>query len=198
MNRIKTVADSNSNKDVCCRDPEYKELVIRMKNGDSQACDSLFCLYKDKLLRYLCLIKSIEDSEDIVQDVFIKIWNEKEKIDEQKNFKSYIFKIARNLAIDKRRKLSKETHSPIEDIYSSGEDLEKNLLNNEKHQILKEALNLLSPQQKEIYELHHVQKKKLKLKEIAQKMNISVSAVQNAINKSNKKISEYFAKKNYF
>jgi RNA polymerase sigma-70 factor (ECF subfamily) len=141
---------------------------------------------------------SIEDSEDIVQDVFIKIWSEKGNIDEQKNFKSYIFKIAKNLAIDKSRKLSKKTHSHIEDIYCSDEDPEKDLLDNEKHQLLQEALSLLSPQQKEIYLLRYGQTKKLELKVIAQKMNISVSAVQNAINKANKKVKEYFAKKSYF
>jgi RNA polymerase sigma-70 factor (ECF subfamily) len=87
MNITKTVADSNSNKDVFCRNPEYKEmeLVIRLKNGDLQACTSLFCLYKDELLRYLLrFTSSIENSKDIVQDVFTKIWDEKKNIDEQK------------------------------------------------------------------------------------------------------------------
>jgi RNA polymerase sigma-70 factor (ECF subfamily) len=119
-------------------------------------------------------------------------------VDEQKNFKSYIFEIAKNMAIDKFRKLSKKTHSPIEDIYFSDKDPEKDLLDNEKHQLLQEALSPLPPQQKEIYRLRYEQKKKVKLKGIAQKMNISVSAVQNAINKANKKIKEYFAKKNIF
>ncbi|MDR1581807.1 MAG: RNA polymerase sigma factor, partial [Prevotellaceae bacterium] len=83
------------------------ELIMRLKKGDDKALECLF-KYRDELLKYLLSIThSVEESEDIIQDVFMTVWDNRENIDEKKNFKSYIFKIAKNRMIDMYRKFSK-------------------------------------------------------------------------------------------
>jgi RNA polymerase sigma-70 factor (ECF subfamily) len=178
---------------------EEIELILRLKKGDRQVFEAIYYLYKNQLLFFLIhKIISIEDAEDIVQDVFIKIWNERENINEQKSFNGYVFTIAKNCMIDYYRKYSREK-APLLDAYITKitkENPEDIFVDKEKQLNLQEAINKLLPQQKKIHQLHYEQKKPLN--DIAKEMNISLSAVQNAINKMIKKVYKYFEKKGYF
>jgi RNA polymerase sigma-70 factor (ECF subfamily) len=176
---------------------EETELILRVKKGDHNAFDALYCLYKNKLYNFLlCKTGSNEDAKDILQEVFMKIWQERKNINEQKNFYSYILKIAQNCMIDKYRRFSKEEiYSPDINIVVEEENPENILLKKERHSILQEAIDQLSFQQKKIHKLHYEQKEALK--DIAKEMNISLSAVQNSINKILKNIRKYFAEKKY-
>jgi RNA polymerase sigma-70 factor (ECF subfamily) len=172
---------------------EETELILHLKKGDHKSFESLYCLYKDKLYNFL-LSKtgSNDESKDIVQETFMKIWIEKENIDERKNFNGYIFKIAKNCMIDYYRKYSREKIS-LFDLYITKETPEDILIDKEKQLSLQDALNQLSPQQRKIYKLHYEQKKPLK--EVANKMNLSLSTIQNHINMMIKNIIKYLAKK---
>jgi RNA polymerase sigma-70 factor (ECF subfamily) len=177
-------------------DNDEKELAIRLKKGNHQAFTLLFNLYRDKLLRFVFRTTgSIEESEDIVQNVFTKIWIERENIDEQKNLNGYIFKIARNGMIDYFRKFSKEKF-PVSDIIIVTKETPENiLLNKEKQLIFQEAINQLPPQQKKIYQRHREQGKRLD--DIAKEMDLSPHTVQNYMNKALKNIFKFCYKK-YF
>ncbi len=78
-----------------------EELLNRIIDGDERAFAQLFDQYKDKLFAYGCKItKSEEVAEEIVQDVFLKIWTNREKINPELAFNSYLFKITKNLALN--------------------------------------------------------------------------------------------------
>jgi RNA polymerase sigma-70 factor (ECF subfamily) len=191
---------SKDEKNRSRKNPEHEEepeLISRLKEGDHQAFEALYHLYKNELLSFLVYkIGSIEESEDIVQDIFMKIWIERENIDKINNFRNYIFKMAINCMFDHFRKSSPKEEIILSDITLIEESTENLLLKQEQQQILQEAVNHLPPQQKKICKLHYEQE--LPLKEIAKELNISVSAVQNAINDALKNICKYIEKKNYF
>jgi RNA polymerase sigma-70 factor (ECF subfamily) len=168
------------------------ELVIRLKQGDERAFETLFYLYKNKILFFLlCKVNSIEEAEDIIQDVFMKLWIERENLDKISNLNTYIFKIAQNHMIDRFRKFSKGK-TLLADIYFMNETPENILLYTEKQLLLQKAVSQLSPQQKNIYRLHYEQGRLLK--DIAKEMHLSLSTVQNHINKMIKNIYKYFEK----
>ncbi|MDR3246641.1 MAG: RNA polymerase sigma-70 factor [Prevotellaceae bacterium] len=177
---------------------EETELVARVKNGDTQAFTLLFYSYKDKLSGFLLnLTGSADESKDIVQDVFMKIWQDRENIDKIKNFNAYIFKSAQNRMIDNLRKFSRERFSltDLDDANIMEENTEKPdeiFFEKEKRLIFQDAVNKLSAQQKKIYQYHREQGKLLK--DIAQEMNLSLSTVQNHMNKAIKNIREYIVK----
>jgi RNA polymerase sigma-70 factor (ECF subfamily) len=182
---------------------EETELILRLKEGDHKAFETLYCLYKNKLLFFLeHKFGLIEEAEDIVQEVFIKIWNEKDDIDKINNFNAYLFKIAKNSMIDYIRKYSKKNIMPLDIIDNNDSSIgtketpETILMKQERQQIFQELINQLPPQQKKIYKLRYEQEKTVK--NIAIEMNISFSAVQNAINKAHKNICKYFVKRRYF
>jgi RNA polymerase sigma-70 factor (ECF subfamily) len=170
------------------------ELLMSLKKGDSKAHDSLCLLYRDKLLSYVVrIIKSVEETENIVQDVLMKIWTDRENIDEQKNFLSYIFSIAKNLSIDYLRRSSRFSKEEISTRYIIAKGIsEEKLCEHKRYRILQKAVKHLPPRQKQIYKLHY--KREKKLKDIATELNISLSAVKNTINDAIKNIRKYLEK----
>jgi RNA polymerase sigma-70 factor (ECF subfamily) len=173
-----------------------KKLLIRLKNGDGQAFFILFNLYRSKLLCFLFrMTGSIEDAEDIVQDTFIKIWSERETLDKINNLNAYIFKVAQNRMLEMLRKFPPNKIFPLDSDSNNSpvdETPENIFLKQEKQLIFQKAIDRLSLQQKNIYILHYEQEKLLK--DIAKELNISLSAVQNAINKANKNMLKYIEK----
>jgi RNA polymerase sigma-70 factor, ECF subfamily len=78
-----------------------KELVKKLKQGDPFAFEVLFYKYRNKIKGFVVrLIPTQIDPEEIVQEVFVKIWLKKEAINPEKDFQSYLFSIAKNLVLD--------------------------------------------------------------------------------------------------
>ena len=73
------------------------ELVERVKKGDLQAFDMLYGIYAGRLYAFsMKYLKSQEDSEELVQAVFMKVWENQKKLDRDLSFKSFLFTIAYN------------------------------------------------------------------------------------------------------
>ena len=75
-----------------------KKLIIRLKSGNILAFNQLFEVYSSKLFLFAKgYLKSVEDSEELVQEVFTTIWEKREQLKPELSFKSYIFTIAFNV-----------------------------------------------------------------------------------------------------
>lgn len=146
------------------------------------AFDAIYNMYCHKLhgfvLRYL---KQEQDAEGIVQEVFIKIWEARSKIDVYASFESFLFTIAYNATISLLRKKVCETKS-LEHLKSlqQSDDTEHiidEIVYNELNHKLQSLIENLTPRQREIYLLSR--EEGLIHKEIAQKLNISENTVKN-------------------
>ncbi|MDX8339372.1 RNA polymerase sigma-70 factor [Draconibacterium sp. IB214405] len=158
------------------------ELVNLLKQGDIEAFDKIYNIYCHKLhqfvLRYL---KQEEDAEEIVQEVFIKIWESRKKIDVHASFEAYLFTISYNSTISLLRKRISESKSreylkSVQEIQKANsviDDLQYNELNDKVQSLLQQ----LTPRQKEIYMLSR--EEGLSHKEIAARLNISENTVKN-------------------
>jgi RNA polymerase sigma-70 factor (ECF subfamily) len=156
------------------------EFVLSLRAGNVKSFSELFDRYGKRLYFFAKgYLKSGEDAEEIVQEVFMKIWDNREELSSEKSFESYLFTIAKNGILNTIRK------SRSEQAYLSYAKIhpEKNILLDEElnfieleaayHQIIEN----LSPRRKEIYLLSREQH--LSNAEIAEKMNISVKTVEN-------------------
>ncbi|GAA6771764.1 RNA polymerase sigma factor [Flavobacterium sp. CGRL2] len=86
-----------------------KLLVSELKNGNEKAFRQLFDLFHQDIYGYsISLLKSKEAAEENVQDVFLKVWLNRENLDIEQSFKSYIFTIARNQAFNVLNKAANE------------------------------------------------------------------------------------------
>lgn len=154
-------------------------LLLKVSSGDENAFEELLKFYDDQLNGYIMSItRSQSLTEEMVQDVFLKIWLNRESLTEIDSFKSYLFVIARNHTFDclkqinRKRKREKEwlnivVNTPLNDYIEPTTDQSQEKIN--------EAVSLLPPQQKKIYFLRS---EGAKPQEIAEELSISIGTVK--------------------
>lgn len=157
------------------------ELIKRLKEGDIKAFDEIYRSYCNRLFGFvLNIIKQESDAEEIVQEVFVRIWSSRNKIDEFASFDSFLFTIAYNNTMSLLRKRVNEQKylDHLKNIQKEGfsNDIIDELHYQELHQRYKQVINQLTPRQKEIYLLSR--EEGLTYKEIAEKTGISKNTVE--------------------
>lgn len=171
-------------------------LLQQIAAGNQFAFNYLFEHYRNRLFTYLCKVtKSRETSEEIVLDVFLKIWTGREVVSEIKNFEAFIFRVARNKALDFLRTLhtkpdiQSEVWEKLE--LMSNEAPDDNIIKKDTAANIENAVNQLSPQRKRVYQLSR--EEGLSYDEIATRLNLSKNTVRNHISASLELI-RYFIK----
>jgi RNA polymerase sigma-70 factor (ECF subfamily) len=154
--------------------------INALKDGDINAFNELFDKYGKRLYHFsVKYLKSVENAEEIVQEVFMKIWDHREALAGQKSLESYLFTIAKNGILNTIRKSkSEQTYLNYAKI-NAGKNmlLDEELDFNELDKAYHEAIEQLSPRRKEIFLLSREQS--LSNFEIAERMDISVKTVEN-------------------
>ena len=159
-----------------------KDLLILLKKGDVIAFDNIYEMYSKRLYGFvLRYVKLKEDAEGIVQEVFIKIWETRNKIDIYSSFDSFIFTIAYNTTINLLRKRVNEHkyHDRIKSMQqiTGADQIIDEIYIKEINTQLQLLLDKLTPRQKEIFQLSR--EEGLTHEEIAKKLSISVNTVKN-------------------
>ncbi len=158
------------------------ELVKLLKKGDIAAFNDIYKMYCHKLHRFVLMyLKQDEDAEEIVQEVFVKIWESRSKIDIYASFESFLFTIAYNSTISLLRKRMSENKSreylkSLQQIDSEDQVIDEIRFKELNHQI-HSLLEQLTPRQREIFLLSR--EDGLTHKEIAEKLDISENTVNN-------------------
>lgn len=163
------------------------QLALRIKLGDEQAFELLFRKYYMRLCGFANkFLNDPEESREIVQEVFMKIWEGREDIDPEDSLKSYLFKIAQNLSLNRLRK--KKVESKYVEIYKlvyidhSEFSSYESLLARELEDNITTAINTIPPKCKRVFELSRMEG--LKYDEIAKTLNISVKTVEAQMSKA--------------
>lgn len=159
-----------------------RELIKLLKEGDMVAFDTIYLRYCKRLYGFvLRYIKQKEDAEGIVQEVFIKIWETRNKIDIYSSFDSFIFTITYNTTISLLRKRVSEQkyHEQLKSIQqiTNADQIIDDIYYKEISEKFQSLLNQLTPRQKEIFQLSR--EEGLTHEEIAKKLNISSNTVKN-------------------
>lgn len=160
------------------------ELLNLLKEGNMLAFDAIYEKYCKRIFAFVVrYVKSETDAEEIVQEVFLKIWENKNKIDVYSSFESYIFTISYNSTISLLRKRVTEKKyidylknlQVAEDVFELTDEVYYTELNGQIQSLLSE----LTPRQKEIFLLSR--EEGLTHDEIAKKLGISSNTVKNHI-----------------
>jgi RNA polymerase sigma-70 factor (family 1) len=174
---------------------QEREILLRMKQGDELAFEKIYRLYSPKLYgKLLRLLKSVPQTEEILQDVFLKIWEYRSSIDPEKSFNAFLFKIAENKAYDFFRKAARDKKLEAELIALSTINyiaLEEFVADNEKLVFLENAISKLPPQRQQVFRLCKLEGKSYK--EVSELLGISLSTISDHIVKATKSIREHLA-----
>jgi RNA polymerase sigma-70 factor (family 1) len=175
---------------------DERELLLQLYNDSEQAFEKIYKLYSARLYGNLIkLVKSELETQEILQDVFLKIWNNRHGIDTEKSFRSYLFKIAENKVYDFFRKAARDKKKvlALQDIATSGYmPVEDMLASDAKTAMLEKAIESLSPQRQQVFRLCKLEGKSYK--EAGEILGISASTISDHIVKATKSIRDYFEK----
>lgn len=164
---------------------EDKELILLLKQNSKEAFTALYKKYWRQVYNFSRLYLTNQDTaEEVVQEVFIKVWEGRDFMREDDNFKGLMFIITRNLIFNQHRKNLNEDFykmtvlAAIEDSYDIEEEIEaKNL-----SEYIDMLINELPPRRREIFNLSRKGNKSYK--EIAELLNISEKTVENQISEA--------------
>lgn len=171
-------------------DDIISEWVTALKEDDAKAFDHLFGQYSKRLYYFaLGYLKSKEEAEEIVQEVFYKIWQNRKSLNPELSFKAYIFKIAYRKINEVFRKVSQEQlfrHELVDVFLESDNNLDERTDYHSLLELVDSITNNLPPRQKDIF----IKRKQqgLSVNEIAEILNIAPKTVENHLTEALKKI----------
>lgn len=172
-----------------------KLLLNKISLGDEHAFRILFDQHRKRVYTYaLKIVKSASYAEEILHDVFIKIWQYK-SITEIENLELFLRTVTRNTTFKVLRRIKLEIK--VNDEWGQGweevhNETENTILLKDTAQILNEGINLLSPQQKLVYVL--CRNEGLKYADVAQRLSISTETVKSHMKQALKFLRTYVSK----
>jgi RNA polymerase sigma-70 factor (family 1) len=170
-----------------------RELLQMISQGDEQVFATVFDHYRNRIYGVaLKLTHSTTVSEEIVEDVFLKIWTRRATLNEIENFSAYLFTIARNETYKILKQIAKnykivllsENNESL--IHNNAEDY---LIDKEFTSLLQKAIDRLPHQQKQVYKL--MKEEDLKRGEVAELLQLQPETVKFHLAQAMKNIRNY-------
>lgn len=180
-------------------DVEEKLIYEFAKQDNQKSFTEFFKIYYSRLLRFaLYMVRSELLAEEIVSDVFVKVWKNRIRLVEIENVSSYLFRSVRNQSLSclKKRKVEFEPFGDnIEQSYINTAHPENELIGKELFEKANTAINNLPPKCKLIFKL--CRDDGFNYEEVAEILDVSKSTVKNqmtiALKKIRKELSSYFS-----
>jgi RNA polymerase sigma-70 factor (family 1) len=159
---------------------DEKELLNRLAGGDENAFVTLFNTHQDHIFKVVYrFVKSQALAEELVQDIFLKVWQERQKLPSIQHFQNWLFILARNHLFTCLRRMALERK--VRRAWTDERPLNENstdhrLRNSQFNELLQETINSLPAQQQAVLRL--AKEQYLTYEEIAQQLSISPNTVR--------------------
>jgi RNA polymerase sigma-70 factor (family 1) len=175
--------------------PSYHEMELLklVAEGNKNAFTQVYNNYRNKIYSIAFdLTESSTVAEEIVQDVFLKVWMKRASLHEVTHFRAYLFTITRNYVFTALKRIARK--EAIETNAMEGtplyyHDTEDRVLNNEYTRILQAAIDRLPEQQRQVYNL--IKKEGLKREEAAEALRLSPETVKTHLAQAMRSIRTY-------
>ena len=160
--------------------------MLRVKDGEIHTLGLLYERYKKRLFGFFYQInKNVSVSEDLVQNVFIRVLKYKHTFNDDSKFITWIFQIARNEMYDDFKKQKKDFYDDIESVsyqLNSDKNIEAEINTAEEKMMLEKAIDKLSPAKKELIVLSKL--KELKYKEVGKIIGCTEGAARTKVHRA--------------
>lgn len=172
---------------------EEQNILEKIASGDHEAFRSIFMQYYPKVKYFIAhIIKSEETAEDLSQDIFFRIWQSKEHLPNLRSFNAYIYRIAKNSALNHLE------HKYIEDAYVTNYRHQSKSLTPEEELDAKElefliqiAIDQMPEQRRNIYIMSRIEN--IKNGKIAEILGLSEKTINNQLSLALKEIRDILA-----
>lgn len=166
-----------------------KELLRRLKEGDREAFDTIYEQWGGYIYNFTCKTlfnKSL--AEDITQELFLRLWEHRAQIDEERNFQAWLFTVARNLVYKEGRRML--LNSAFIDVVqkegprAGGGNTTDDMVNlSFTSEYIAQLIEQMPPARKRIYILN--KQDGLSVREIAQRLNLSEKTIETQLYHAN-------------
>lgn len=169
------------------------ELLEMLREGDQMVFEKLYKQYSAKLyINVLKLVKDEQVAEELIQELFTRIWQKKSELNIESSLAAYLYRMAQNLVHDFFRKLQRDKR--MQDYFIAVttayyDHIEEALHYRESEGILKQAMEQLTPQQYKVYQLCKIDG--YSYKEAALKMGISPHTIKEYLGNANKAVKNF-------
>tara|TARA_B100000949_G_scaffold204435_1_gene194023 strand:+ start:35030 stop:35623 length:594 start_codon:yes stop_codon:yes gene_type:complete len=160
------------------------ELFQRIKKRDKGALEAVFERYYESLCRFgLTFEPNLDIVEEKVSDVFIQLWDSKERIVEVRNPRPYLFVVVKNKMLETvaHRGINQSLDHNLEDQQLSSPSVEQDIIDQEQRELyaqrIKEVLECIPKRSRQIFEMSRLDE--LKYKEISEILGVSIKTVEN-------------------
>jgi RNA polymerase sigma-70 factor (family 1) len=171
----------------------FREIQLRIAGSDEAALAEVYQYFHKRLYQFARVItRSDEIAEEVVNDVFVKLWGNRSKINEIENLTVYLYVAVKNKALNELSRKAKDlVNTPFDyfdiDLKETSANPHELMVTGEVMQRMQKAVDALPPRCKMIFKL--VREDGLKYKEVAQILNISVNTIDVQMAIAVKKIS---------
>lgn len=176
------------------KDIDEVHLILLIKQGSKEAFEGLYEKYADRIYHFtLSYLKNGPDAEELVQEVFLKIWEKRETLDQTKNIKAFVFKVAINTIYDVIRRRNIE--NAFKDFAALNYETESNstwhtVIYEEMQAKMNRLVKQFPDQRRKIFRLS--KEEGLSNEEIAVKLNLSKRTVENQLYRAVSILKEQF------
>jgi RNA polymerase sigma-70 factor (ECF subfamily) len=165
---------------------DEKSILKRLKAGDVAAIDAIYLSYNKKLYSFtFSLLKDHNESEDLIQDVFVTLWEKRDQINPDLKFENYLFTICYNSARKFFRRKNIEYKVKDYLLKNSPESIpetENTVIYNELMDMVERAVEKLPPRRKLVFKLSR--QEYMQIKEIAESLSISSRTAESHLTKA--------------
>lgn len=172
-----------------------QELLHAIKNGNREAFTHLYHRYSIRLYENLLpLVKSPAIAEEIIQDLFVKVWEKRDSIQIEGSMVNYLYRIGENLVYDFFRHAAQDRKLKEQLAYYLNTDgLSTDLDPGQREELLARAIEQLPPQRQRIFRLCKLEGKSYQ--EVSQQLGVSVATINDHIVKATKAIQKNISAK---
>ncbi|MGH7530845.1 MAG: RNA polymerase sigma factor [Gemmatimonadales bacterium] len=165
-------------------------VVVRaVLGGDTERYTELVDKYRDRYARYAArMLGSVDAAEDAVQDAFVRAYDQLAQCQEPDKFAGWFFLILRNRCYAEQRKAKERVPLEAADAVAAADRTDGKVENAERRRALQHALLALTPEQREVFVLKHVEE--LSYGEIAERLGTSVPSLKMRMHRAYDRLRE--------
>ncbi len=172
---------------------EDATLMVSVQNGDMESFNKIILKYQNILLNYFYYLNAnMQEAEDLTQDTFLKLFQYREKYLPTAKLRTFLFRIAKNTAIDFFRKMKPVSMDMSGDI-THDVKLQTQKDHSESSEDLRVAINLLPEKLKEVIVMSYFQD--LKYQEISEILDTPVGTIKSRMSYAMKQLKEILEKR---
>lgn len=177
---------------------EEVQLLNAMQSGSMDAYAKIYRSYSARIyVNILKMVKDENEAQELLQDVFLKVWTKRQLVDPQQSFRSYLFQIAKNTVYNfiRKRNLDRQVENYMKSHLQEGYcHIEEDLIIKENEEWLLKTIEQLPPRRQQIFRLCKIEGKSYV--EVSESLGISTSTINDHIVKATKFIKESYQNTN--